>query len=107
MRHRTYKVQSLPASLRPSIAHALVWVSEINKDDIFLDPMCGAGTILIERANAGPYRHLLGGDIRQEAVDAALANIGEKYKPIEAKVWDATSLPLQDKSITKIVSNLP
>lgn len=107
MRHRTYKFEHLPASLRPTIAHALVWVSNIEADDVFLDPMCGAGTILIERANAGKYRQLLGGDIRPEAVDVALTNIGIKYKPIEIKAWDATKLPLDNNSVNKIVSNLP
>lgn len=107
MRHRTYKLEHLPASLRPSIAHALVWLSGIDKDDIFLDPMCGAGTILIERANAGPYKQLLGGDIRKEAFDVALTNIGYKYKPIDIKVWDATKLPLKNYSVSKLVTNLP
>ncbi len=107
MRHRTYKLEHLPASLRPTIAFAMVWLSGINENDLFLDPMCGAGTILIERAQAGRYKELLGGDIRQEAVDVAKANIGNKYKPISVRVWDARHLPLADNSVTKVVTNLP
>src|SRR5262245_17421300 len=53
MRHRDYKLEHLPASLRPSAAAALVWLTRPAPDDVFLDPMCGAGTILVERAHAG------------------------------------------------------
>ncbi len=107
MRHRAYKLEHLPASLRPTIAYALVWVSGIEDNDVFLDPMCGAATILIERANAGRYKELLGGDIRKEAVSKALKNIGNKYKPISVKVWNACKLPLDDDSVNKVVGNLP
>lgn len=107
MRHRTYKIEHLPASLRPTIAYALVWLSGINANDVFLDPMCGAGTILIERANAGRYGKLLGGDMREEAVLKTLKNIGNKYKPISVKVWDARKIPLADGSVNKVASNLP
>lgn len=107
MRHRSYKLEHLPASLRPTIAWALVWISGISEHDVFLDPMCGAGTILIERAQAGPYKQLLGGDIRPEAITVAKKNIGKKYKPISVKVWDARKLPLKNNSVDKVVCNLP
>ncbi len=107
MRHREYKVEHLPASLRPTIAYALVWLSKIEDEDVFLDPMCGAGTILIERAQAGPYKQLLGGDLWPEAVEAARQNIGNKYKPIKVQQWDAARLPLPDLSVDKVACNLP
>jgi SAM-dependent methyltransferase len=107
MRHRTYKVSHLPASLRPTVAAAMVFLSEPQPDDVFLDPMCGAGTILIERALAGRHCCLLGGDVDPEAVATALDNIGPRYKPISVRHWDATSLPLEDGSVDKVVTNLP
>lgn len=107
MRHRDYKIENLPASLRPTIAFALVFLSKIEDGDIFMDPMCGAGTILIERGRTGRYKQLLGGDIMPEAVEIAKKNIGNKYKPISVQVWDATKLPLEDMSVNKIVTNLP
>src|SRR5262249_51077789 len=48
MRHRSYKVEHRPASLRPSIAAAMVRLAEIKPKHRVLDPMCGAGTILAE-----------------------------------------------------------
>jgi len=107
MRHRDLERTHLPASLRPSAAAALVWLTQPQPDDVFLDPMCGAGTILIERAMAERYALLLGGDLHQEAVAATLANIGPRYKPISVRLWDARQLPVDAGSISAAAVNLP
>jgi tRNA (guanine6-N2)-methyltransferase len=107
MRHREYKLEHLPASLRPTAAAGLVWLTGPQDDDVFLDPMCGAGTVLIERANMGRYAVLLGGDIRPEAIDVARTNVGPRYKPIELRQWDARHLPLDAGSISAAAVNLP
>jgi tRNA (guanine6-N2)-methyltransferase len=107
MRHRPYKLDHVPASLRPSAAAALAFLTDPAPDDVFLDPMCGAGTILIERANMGRYRQLWGGDIRDEALAVARANIGPRYKPIELRRWDARALPLDAASVDAVAVNLP
>lgn len=107
MRQREYRRASLPASLKPTIAAAMTQLSCPEEDDVFLDPMCGSGTILIERALAGHYRQLLGGDIDPAAISATRENIGPRYKPIEITQWDASALPLDDDAVSVIVSNLP
>ena len=107
MRHRDYKLDHLPASLRPSAAAGLVWLTGPQEDDIFLDPMCGAGTLLIERAQMERYSLLLGGDIRPEALDVARSNIGPRYKPIDVRQWDARRLPLDAASVSAVAVNLP
>ncbi len=107
MRHRTYKVAQVEASLRPTVARALVMLSEPADGDVFLDPMCGAGTILIERGMHGRYAQLLGGDIRSDAVAATRTNVGPRYKPIEIRQWDARDLPLDEGSVDQVVCNLP
>ncbi len=107
MRIREYKVANLPGSLRPSVAAALAWLSEPRDDDVVLDPLCGAGTVLIERAHLGRYAMLLGGDSDERALSAARENIGPRYRPIELRRWDAAALPLDDASVTTIVTNLP
>ena len=107
MRHRAYKSAHLPASLRPSAAFALALLSKPTADDVFLDPFCGAGTILIERALAGRYRLLLGGDIDPQAIAVVRDNIGPRYKPIGIVRWDAGRLPLSGESVDRIVSNPP
>jgi tRNA (guanine6-N2)-methyltransferase len=107
MRHREYKAAHRPASLRPSVAAAMAWLSEPRDDDIVLDPLCGAGTILIERAQLGRYAQLLGGDNDHEALAAARTNVGPRYKPIEIRAWDAVAMPLDAASVSAIITNLP
>ncbi|MEO7909402.1 MAG: methyltransferase domain-containing protein [Roseiflexaceae bacterium] len=107
MRHREYKLEHMPASLRPTAAAALAWLTQPADDDVFLDPMCGAGTILIERANMGRYAQLLGGDRREEALAVARGNVGPRYKPIELRQWDARDLPLDAGSVSAVAVNLP
>src|SRR5579862_8533994 len=107
MRIRDYKVAHRPGSLRPSVAASLAMMSNPAPGDVFLDPLCGTGTVLIERAHCGRYGLLLGGDSDGDTLDAARENIGPRYKPIELKQWDAVALPLKDASVDKIVSNLP
>jgi len=95
------------AALRPTIAAAMVQASRPADDDVFLDPMCGSGTLLLERAAAGRYGLLLGGDIDPAAVRATLANFGPRHKPRRIERMDARKLPLENASVDKFVTNLP
>lgn len=106
-RHREYQRAHLPASLRPSAAATLVRLTRPAPHDLFLDPMCGTGTLLIERGEAGRYQTLLGGDQSEDALDAARTNIGRRYQPIELRVWDARNLPIDAASVTALATNLP
>lgn len=112
MRHRHKKRVELPASLRPSMAAAMIFLTEPEADDVFLDPMCGSGTILLERFYSGPSQLILGGDNEPDRVDAARQNMpyqrkGRKKRTISIRQWDARQLPLEDASIDKVATNLP
>ncbi len=106
MRHRAYKQEHLPASLRPTLAAAMVMLSKPRPDDRFCDPMCGAGTILAERAAWGPYRAILGGDVDAAALDAAQVNLG-RVQQCALIEWDAHQLPIGAASLDAVVCNLP
>jgi predicted RNA methylase len=106
-RHRDYKVAHRPGSLRPSVAAALAWMSQPSDDDVVLDPFCGGGTVLIERAMIGRYAMLYGSDRDTGALAAARANVGPRHKPIELNSWDAAKIPLAAHSVSKIITNLP
>ncbi len=111
MRHRTYKLEHRPASLRPTLAAAMVRLAEIKPLHVVLDPMCGAGTLLAEhltamRAIRIPIPAALGGDIDAGAVRAASANL-RRLGAVHLARWDATRLPLAAASVDRIVSNPP
>src|SRR5712691_10111157 len=107
LRHRTYKREHLPASLRPTVAAALGWLARPTREDSVLDPLCGAGTILIERALLAPLAQALGGDIRDEAVAMARRNARSANVRANWQVWDARSLPIDSASVTRLITNLP
>ena len=101
---RRYKSAHLPASLKPTVARALVELSEPRPADVMLDPMCGAGTILRERADTGRGRRIIGGDLDADAVDAARTNAGRSALVVR---WDANRLPLPDRSVDAVICNPP
>jgi tRNA (guanine6-N2)-methyltransferase len=107
MRHREYKIAHRPGSLRAAVAAALGWLSRPGADDVVIDPMCGAGTILIERAHLGRYAMLAGCDRDAAALAAAAANIGPRYRPIGLARADAARLPMRDGAATHLITNLP
>ena len=107
MRHRSYKHEHLPASLRPTVAAAMAWLAQPKDTDVVLDPMCGAGTLVIERALLAPYASVAGGDIDPDAVALAKRNAGFASIRATWQTWDARKLPLDDASSTCLLSNLP
>jgi len=107
MRHRDYKTAHTEASLRPSAAAAMVWLTRPRDDDVFLDPMCGAGTLLIERANMARHCLLVGADLDPVSLLAAKENLGPRHKPRDLIQWDAGALALENASVNAIASNLP
>ena len=107
MAQRPYKQAHIPASLKPTLAYSMVRLSRPHPNDVFLDAMCGAGTILLERADIDRYRYLIGGDVSTEALDATVTNFGRKHQPRQFFHWDARTLPLRSNTVDKIVCNLP
>lgn len=112
MRHRFRKKVELKASLRPSVAAAMVYLTDPDPADTFVDPLCGSGTILMERRAAESYRRILGGDVVAERAEAAWQNIAgqrkDSYqKPIRVCRWDGQELPFATGSVNKVATNLP
>lgn len=112
MRHRFKRKVELPASLRPSVAAAMVFLTEPTAQDVFLDPMCGSGTILLARRLMGSYKQLLGGDSDPTRVAASEQNIAGRRKKglpstVQLRRWDAQKLPLETGSVDKVATNLP
>jgi 23S rRNA G2445 N2-methylase RlmL len=107
MRHRAYQVAHLPASLRPSVAAAMVFLTAPEPHDVFLDPMCGSGTLLAERLLSGKYTQVLGGDIDGRHVEAARQNLEGMGKGWRVSRWDARKLPLAAASVDAVATNPP
>ena len=111
MRHRYRRMAEMPASLRPSVAAAMVFLTEAAGDDLFVDPFCGSGTILLERGYAGPAGQIIGGDVARPALDLSRQNVAGNWpaatRPPHLWQWDAGRLPLATASISKMATNPP
>jgi len=107
MRHRTYKSEHIPASLRPTVAATMSFLSQPTVEDIVVDPLCGAGTLLIERGLMSPFKKLSGGDKETSAIHAAKKNAYRAHVDMQLSIWDAQTLPLSNESVNRILTNLP
>ena len=105
LQRRPYKQLQIPGSLKPPVAAAMLALAETAAGQRLLDPCCGAGTILIEAAQQGAL--VRGGDLDKTAVAAAKTNAAAASVTAIIEQWDARSLPIEDSSIDRIVSNLP
>jgi tRNA (guanine6-N2)-methyltransferase len=115
MRHRQYKREHIPASLRPTLAAAMVRLAKPHRGEFILDPMCGAGTILAElgdfwkRTSSGRESEKLrvwGGDVDSRALRSARSNL-IRFEAMRLARWDAKHLPLSDHTVDCIISNPP
>lgn len=71
-----YRKQSVAASINPVTAASIMRLCEpyMRENASVLDPFCGSGTMLIERAHLKPSATLVGVDISGHAIKAACAN---------------------------------
>ena len=111
LRHRDYKAIHRPASLRPTVAAAMVRLADLRPGMFVLDPMCGVGTILaetMERSKLADLKPLFvaGGDVDLEAVRASAPNLRNLGR-VHLQQWDARALPLPDECVDRVISNPP
>ncbi len=129
---RKWRVCDYPGALNAAVAAGILMLTECNADDVVLNVCCGSATLMIERAGLGPAARLIGCDINASALTCARANLKaaglmDKHKPKSGKLhavklllstlqtvpraevypWDATDLPLDDESVSMVISDLP
>ncbi|RZN44074.1 MAG: methyltransferase domain-containing protein [Methanophagales archaeon ANME-1-THS] len=95
----------VPGVIMPKVARVLVNLSGIQPGELFLDPFCGTGGILIEAGMVGA--RLIGLDVQKKMVRGAHANLHFFGLSGDLLVGDATRIPLRDKSIDAIATDLP
>lgn len=105
--HKRSRVVHPRVTLNPTLAAAMVRVSEPAPGQIVMDPLCGGGTILIERHAYDRDVMLIGADLFAEKVAIARQNL--EALGIEALLLqaDATRLPLKDGSVDRFICNPP
>jgi len=104
---RPYRRVPRPGSLEGTVAYLIGRLTEPGPRDRFLDPVCGAGTTLIERGLTAPAQVLLGGDADRDALTAARQGASAAGVRVCLACWDAACLPLRDGAVDRLTANLP
>lgn len=113
-----YRKKPISASIHPANAAALMWMveEELGRSKV-MDPCCGSGTLLSERAYLAEVltekrpKGLLGVDIASSAMEAASENAKEVTKELHLSAYqllhkDMTKLSLKEP-VDEIFANLP
>ena len=72
---RWWRVCNRAGGLNAGVAAAMNQLAGVTRTDRYLNLMCGSGTLLVERALAGPTRRLVGVDIDPAATACAARNL--------------------------------
>jgi SAM-dependent methyltransferase len=104
---RPWRVANLPGGLNACVAAAAWrWLGH-DPGQRVLNAMCGSGTLLIERAAAGPAARLVGVDHDPRALDAARANLDAAGVEAELLRADATAAPFPDGGFDVVAADPP
>jgi tRNA (guanine10-N2)-dimethyltransferase len=96
----------LPSAIYPKLACALVNLSRVKEGDIFLDPFCGTGSLLIESSRMGIQT--IGSDLTRWIARGALLNLKGLSLDFEGIVrCDATSQILPFSKVDGISTDVP
>ena len=100
--HRSF---SLPISLHPKLARALVNLARISRTGTLLDPFCGTGGIVLEAADIGIGA--IGTDRDRRMVRGTRASMRQLELSAGLAVADAGRLPLRNATIQGIATDPP
>ncbi len=100
-----YRLFAPPATMDAQFSRLLVNIARTRPADVFLDPFCGSGSIVIEASLVGAYA--LGLDIHPKLIYGAQEN--SEYLDVESRflIGDALKLPFGDSTIDAIATDPP
>uniref|UniRef100_A0A8D8WKS4 THUMP domain-containing protein 3 n=1 Tax=Cacopsylla melanoneura TaxID=428564 RepID=A0A8D8WKS4_9HEMI len=111
--HRRNIVEFNITTLKATIGYNLVRLASPSSGDIFLDPMCGGGTIPIECALSYPNVHFLSGDINEKLVVKTQGNVSHNSTKVKRNlgvsplVCNGRHLCFKPACIDGVVTDLP
>jgi tRNA G10 N-methylase Trm11 len=94
-------------SLRKEIAYYMLFMSEVDKEDILLDPFCGGGVIPLLRKSMGKYKSIYCSDISIKDIRTKIegdTNL-QSFEIIESDIYELRK-KLETK-VNKIVTDPP
>lgn len=104
---RPWRVCNRPGGLNAALAAAMVRLAGVGRSQRVLNLMCGSGTLLVERALAGPAARLVGVDVDPSAIACARANLAAAGVDAELACSDVRATGLEPASFDLMLLDLP
>lgn len=102
-----YRKRYVGAALHPAVGACLARLAQTGPKALVLDPTCGSGTLLVERARLGA-RRLVGLDVSPTAIAAARANVREAGLEGRIAIRRADAAGPDDwPACDEVIANLP
>lgn len=96
------------STLRPSTTYLMFLLAEYGVGEVFLDSMCGVGTIPVGCAEfSGNRVFALGGELDDLPVGKAGENARSRPRNVDIMQWDSTRLPLRSGVVDKVLIDMP
>uniref|UniRef100_A0A7C3ZFQ5 tRNA (guanine(10)-N(2))-dimethyltransferase n=1 Tax=Archaeoglobus fulgidus TaxID=2234 RepID=A0A7C3ZFQ5_ARCFL len=95
----------MPSAIKPKLARALVNLTGVLEGEVFLDPMCGTGSFIIEAGIMGT--RAIGIDFVEKIVRGCRTNLQHYSISGEVILGDARMLPFKDESVDGIATDYP
>jgi 23S rRNA G2445 N2-methylase RlmL len=104
-----YRTSDVPASIHPVLAAGIMQCLDkrIDPGHRVVDPFCGSGTLLLERAFKSKYMHMTGFDRSTRAIKAFRENLGNcDFNRISIRKRNFESTEFRNQ-YDELISNLP
>lgn len=105
---RNWRIHDFRGAVNANIASAMIYMSQPNKNDNFINLMSGSGTLLIERGLAMPANKIIGVESNNNTLNICRENIeAAKIENIKLYNDDIRTLKIEDIKFDTIVSDPP
>jgi len=104
---RDYRRCHARSATDPTLAAAMVRMTEPRGDDVFLDPFCGTGSVAIERCLAGAAQRVVAGERNERRIGWARTNAQAAGADVQFACWDAAALPFADRTFSAVAAVPP
>ncbi len=106
---RAWRVCDLEGALNAPVAHAMARMTMPDAEDVYVNLLCGSGTLMIERLSCGPAAAVIGCDLSGKALRCCRRNLDAAGHAGTVRLvrGDGRALPFADQSVDVVAADLP
>lgn len=107
---RDWRICDMEGALNGPVAYVMSRLTRQRPDDVVVNPMCGSGTLMIERMQVAPASAIYGLDLNDTALTCAARNIQALGQPagfIHLIRADVGNMPFEDGTTNVFLADLP